>query len=209
MGLPVSFCSSEMPRAAPTWRLAVALDTTQDSVINRTGHVLTRALGLQRARPGLRAGKAWQVPAHTSLASGRRAGHIVVRVAGLRKPRLRVAATLQACGRAGRMCCRAGGRLGSRWLWPLVWWPNWREKRKREGRRSPFVPKKRPDIERTRRCPRAHVLTGAWSNCEEIRGLQAGATLVLVWGLLGRENLPCYSQRSSNQRPSSRRPAWG
>ena len=58
MGLSVSFCSSETPRAAPTWRLAVALDTTQNSVINQTGHVLTRALGLQRARSGLRAGKA-------------------------------------------------------------------------------------------------------------------------------------------------------
>ena len=95
----------------------------------------------------------------------------MVRVTGLRKPRLGVAATLRACGRAGRMCCRAGGRLGSRRPWPLVWWPNWREKRKREGRRRLFVPKKRPDNERTRCCPRAHMLTGAQSTCEEIRGL--------------------------------------
>lgn len=171
-------------------------------MINQIGYTLTRALGLQWTRPGLRAGKAWQVLAHTSLASALRAGHTVVRVAGLRKPRLGVAATLLACGRAGRAWCRASGRLGSQWTWPLVWWPNWREKRKREGRRSLFVPKKRPDMERTRCCVhRASV--------KKSRGLQAGATLVLVWGLLGRENLPRYPHRNSNQRPSSRRSAWG
>lgn len=168
-------------------------------MINQTGHMLTHALRLQWARPGLRAGKALQVLARTSLASAQRAGHTVVRVAGLRKPRFGVAATLLACGRAGRTCRRAGGRLGSQRLWPLVQWLNWIEKRKRQGRRRLFVPKQRPDIKRTRRCVRRAP--------QEIKGLAGRSYAGLVWGLLRRDNLPGYPQRNSKQGPSSRCPA--
>ena len=170
-------------------------------MINQTGHMLTHALRFQWARPGLRAGKALQVLARTSLASAQRAGHTVVRVAGLRKPRLGVAATLLACGRAGRTCRRAGGRLGSRRPWPLVWWLNWTEKRKRQGRRSLFVPKQRPDIKRTRCCVRRAP--------QEIKGLAGRSYTGLVWGLLCRDNLPCHPQRNSKQGSSSRCSACG